>query len=156
MSETTYLEEPTAADRAPFTRRVQRENLLRVARHVLAHRETLEMSCYHAIGYDKLKLVHPDPEQRTPDSAAIALKNCGTVHCIAGHAIANAGEAGFELAFRFGDHIAGGMLLGSVAYEHFFDDEEDAIEFLEDVVDIEDAKLNAAREAAHLDAMLLS
>jgi hypothetical protein len=56
------------------------------------------------------------------------------VHCIAGHAIANAGTAGFQLAFDHGDLEAGRMLLGRIAAEHFFDDNDDAFDFLRAVL----------------------
>jgi hypothetical protein len=65
---------------------------------------------------------------------------CGTTACIAGWAILLAGQDGKALlhatdeAFGTGEgseERAGGILLGEVASEHFYDTEEEALEFLE-------------------------
>lgn len=64
----------------------------------------------------------------TPEEAAL---HCGTVHCLAGHAVAALGPLGFQLELRYGPAATGWLLLGPEAASHFYDSEEDALEFLE-------------------------
>jgi hypothetical protein len=59
-----------------------------------------------------------------------AFNECGTVHCIAGTAQVMAGEVGFS---EFPDR-AGRLLLGDEAASHFFDNNEDGLNFLKKVI----------------------
>ncbi len=59
-----------------------------------------------------------------------AFGDCGTIHCIAGTAQVMAGEVGFSaLPCR-----AGQRLLGDEAYSHFFDCNEQGLDFLKKVI----------------------
>jgi hypothetical protein len=59
-----------------------------------------------------------------------AFNECGTVHCIAGTAQVMAGEVGFsELP-----STAGRLLLGDEAASHFFNTNEDGLNFLKEVI----------------------
>ena len=59
-----------------------------------------------------------------------AFNECGTVHCIAGFAQVMAGEVGFsELP-----STAGRLLLGDGAASHFFNCNEDGLDFLKEVI----------------------
>jgi hypothetical protein len=64
-----------------------------------------------------------------------AWHKCNTTHCIAGWAIHLAGEPGRLLEKLHGAAIAGLMLLGTEAYSHFFDSNEDARKWLQEVLD---------------------
>jgi hypothetical protein len=59
-----------------------------------------------------------------------AFNECGTVHCIAGFAQVMAGEEGFSDWPEY----AGYYLLGAEAEGHFFDDNEEGLEFLKKVI----------------------
>jgi hypothetical protein len=59
-----------------------------------------------------------------------AFNECGTVHCIAGTAQVMAGEVGFS---EFPER-AGRLLLGDGAASHFFDTNEDGLNFLKEVI----------------------
>ncbi len=59
--------------------------------------------------------------------------DCGTAHCLAGWAIHQAGTLGEVLEKLHGPHIAGLLLLGVDAAEHFYDSNEEAIEWLQSV-----------------------
>ena len=54
---------------------------------------------------------------------------CDTVHCIAGWAC-RLSERGEKLEAKYGTQIAGLMLLGVEAHSHFFDENEEAVEWL--------------------------
>jgi len=58
---------------------------------------------------------------------------CGTAHCLAGWAIHQAGTLGEVLEKLHGPHIAGLLLLGADAAAHFYDSNEEAIEWLQSV-----------------------
>ena len=59
---------------------------------------------------------------------------CETTHCIAGWAIAQAGETGRLLETAMGAEIAGLMLLGVEAHKHFYDDNDTARTWLQEVL----------------------
>jgi len=59
--------------------------------------------------------------------------DCGTAHCLAGWAIHQAGPLGEVLEKLHGPYIAGLLLLGADAAEHFYDSNEEAIEWLKSV-----------------------
>jgi hypothetical protein len=60
---------------------------------------------------------------------------CNTTHCIAGWAIHLAGEPGRLLEELHGPSVAGLMLLGAEAHSHFFDSNEDARKWLQEVLE---------------------
>ena len=60
---------------------------------------------------------------------------CDTTHCVAGWAIAQAGEPGRLLEAAVGSQIAGLMLLGAEAHRHFFDSDDDARAWLQEVLE---------------------
>jgi len=60
---------------------------------------------------------------------------CETTHCIAGWAIHQAGEPGRILEALHGPALAGRLLLGNEAAMHFLDDNDDAREWLQSVLD---------------------
>jgi len=60
---------------------------------------------------------------------------CNTTHCIAGWAIHLAGEPGRLLEELHGPAIAGLMLLGAEAHSHFYDSNEDARKWLQEVLE---------------------
>jgi hypothetical protein len=73
-------------------------------------------------------------------AAPDALRMCGwhtcdTTHCIAGWAIAQAGEPGRLLEAAMGPEVAGLMLLGTEAHAHFFDDDDTARAWLQEVLE---------------------
>ena len=82
----------------------RQELLKEVARHALAHPNSLDMVNWHS--------------------------DCGTAHCIAGWAIHLAGAQGYALEGRFGASGAGCLLLGAPAESHFHDSNSDAEDFL--------------------------
>jgi Pentapeptide repeats (8 copies) len=59
---------------------------------------------------------------------------CSTSHCIAGWGIHLAGAKGALMEEEHGPSTAGLMLLGVEAATHFFDDNEDGLAFLEEVL----------------------
>ena len=83
------------------------QRLRAVASHVLAHPKILQMGGWHS--------------------------ECGTTHCLAGWAIHQAGPLGEVLENLHGPHMAGLLLLGVDAAEHFYDENDDAIEWLQSV-----------------------
>jgi hypothetical protein len=85
----------------------QLDNLVQIAQKVLTHPELLDMTDFHLM----------QPESGPPDFELMSAQ-AGTVHCLAGHAIALQGAAGFELAYRLGPFAAGAMLLG-IGIENF-------------------------------------
>ena len=60
---------------------------------------------------------------------------CDTTHCVAGWAIAQAGEPGRLLEAAMGPEVAGLMLLGTEAHAHFFDDDDTARAWLQEVLE---------------------
>ena len=58
---------------------------------------------------------------------------CGTVHCLAGWAIHQAGAVGAVLERMHGSHMAGLLLLGAEAARHFYDSNETALEWLRSI-----------------------
>jgi predicted TIM-barrel fold metal-dependent hydrolase len=60
---------------------------------------------------------------------------CDTTHCIAGWAIAQAGEPGRLMEAVMGPEIAGLMLLGTEAHAHFFDADDTARAWLQEVLE---------------------
>lgn len=85
----------------------RKENLLFLARWVLAHRNNLEMEAWHSLsfpGIDTTSAMRP-PFCRDAAHADEWAAHCGTTHCVAGHAVAMAGPVGFRmeaLAFESG------------------------------------------------------
>ena len=59
---------------------------------------------------------------------------CDTTHCVAGWAIAQAGEPGRLLEAAVGPQMAGLMLLGTEAHAHFFDADATARAWLQEVL----------------------
>jgi hypothetical protein len=55
---------------------------------------------------------------------------CGTTHCLAGWAIQQAGPVGEILEKLHGSHLAGLLLLGTEAANHFYDSKLDVIPWL--------------------------
>jgi hypothetical protein len=80
------------------------QRLRAVAQQVLRDPESLQMTNWHS--------------------------RCGTKHCLAGWAIAQAGELGEELEDTFGPATAGLFLLGPEAAQHFYDRKDCALEWL--------------------------
>jgi hypothetical protein len=91
------------------------QRLRAVASHVLADPQILQMGSWH--------------------------NECGTAHCLAGWtahclagwAIHQAGTLGEVLEKLHGPHMAGLLLLGVDAAEHFYDGTDEAIEWLQSV-----------------------
>lgn len=76
------------------------------------------------------------------DSNALRMSawhTCQTTHCIAGWAIHQAGELGRILESLHGADLAGRLLLGNEAVMHFHDDNDDAREWLQSVLDAPEA-----------------
>ena len=82
------------------------ELLKKVAEHALAEADSLEMDCWHT---------------------------CATSHCIAGWAI-HLHPEGYQFQEEHGAEVAGLLLLGTEAHSHFFDENEEAREYLESVL----------------------
>ena len=59
--------------------------------------------------------------------------DCGTAHCLAGMAIQQAGPLGAVLEQLHGPALAGLLLLGSEAAQHFYDSNEAALEWLRSI-----------------------
>ena len=59
---------------------------------------------------------------------------CGTRKCIAGWGIHFAGAAGEYLVDRYNYEMAGLILLGPEAHEHFYSSDKEAVEYLEQVL----------------------
>ena len=59
--------------------------------------------------------------------------DCGTAHCLAGWAIHQAGPVGAVLERLHGPHLAGLLLIGVEAAEHFYDSNETALEWLRSI-----------------------
>jgi hypothetical protein len=78
-----------------------------VAATVLAQPAALQMSAWHS--------------------------DCGTTHCLSGWAIHQAGPVGAVLERLHGPHLAGLLLLGTEAAEHFYDSNETALEWLRSI-----------------------
>jgi len=85
----------------------QHELLLRIARHLRANPEFLVMDEWHS--------------------------NCGTTHCLAGWAIAMSSE-GPTLEWFVGAENAGYYLLGAEALSHFYDSEDEVLDYLRGIV----------------------
>jgi hypothetical protein len=85
------------------------QRLQAVARQVLAQPEHLQMTAWHS--------------------------ECGTAHCLAGWAIHQAGDLGRQLEADHGPAVAGLLLLGTEASQHFFDDNATALQWLQSVVE---------------------
>ena len=78
-----------------------------VAAAVLAEPEALQMGSWHS--------------------------DCGTTHCLAGWAIHQAGPLGAVLEQLHGPAVAGLLLLGSEAAQHFYASNETALEWLRSI-----------------------
>ena len=105
-AEETTLPALTSAGGEPFTPpppEVVQKRLAAVACAALASEDALDMTDFH---------------------------RCDTVHCVAGWAIHNEGEAGYALERRVGPHNAGLMLLGVGAASRFYMETEAAREWL--------------------------
>lgn len=86
----------------------QLENLLTVVNWVVSNPETLNMHSYHTSAEGREISARFLPI----DQLMIVAHGCGTVHCLAGHAIAMAGEDGFKAIQRGMQHDIGSELLG--------------------------------------------
>ena len=84
------------------------ERLQAVAATVLAQPEHLNMQSWHSA--------------------------CGTTHCLAGWAIHQAGPIGETLESLHGSYMAGMLLLGTEAAQHFYDTNEAALGWLKSVI----------------------
>ena len=83
------------------------QRLRAVANEVLANPARLQMTAWHS--------------------------DCGTTHCLAGWAIHHAGPIGKVLEQLHGPYMAGLLLLGVDAAEHFHDSNDDAINWLRSI-----------------------
>ena len=83
------------------------DRLQAVAATVLAQPAALQMSAWH--------------------------DDCGTAHCLAGWAIHQAGPVGAVLEQLHGPRLAGLLLLGTEAAQHFYDSNETALEWLRSI-----------------------
>lgn len=101
---------PEAQKLCNLTPAQQRANLVRVAKKVLSEPETLNMRSYHAVcdDFSIYLIFHP----LGPPDFKLMQSSAGRIHCLAGHAISDAGVAGFELAYQLGGARAGELLLG--------------------------------------------
>jgi hypothetical protein len=82
---------------------------------------------------DRLKAVAAAALQ--PDALNMSdWHTCGTTHCIAGWAIHLAGEPGRLMESMMGPELAGLLLLGTEAHQHFHDSNEKAVKYLRGVV----------------------
>jgi len=91
--------------------------------------------------------VAADASERLQAVARAALKpnalkmtawhSCETTHCMAGWAVHLAGEPGRLLESALGTEVAGLYLLGAEAHSHFFEGDEQAREFLQGVLAIQ-------------------
>jgi hypothetical protein len=82
---------------------------------------------------DRLKAVAQAALQ--PDALEMSdWHTCGTTHCIAGWAIHQAGEPGRLMESMMGPEVAGLLLLGTDAHQHFHDSNEKAMEYLRGVL----------------------
>ncbi len=86
------------------------ENLYKVARHILDNPADLDMDVWAPV-------------------------LCGTAMCIHGHAVSLFGETAQLLTKAVGPEVAGLMLLGPEAPQHYYDEEDNAMAFLQAVVD---------------------
>lgn len=98
----------------------QQANLEHVARFILAHQEFFNMSSYHQWSKRDENGWKIDPYEHP----------CRTTHCIAGTAQIMAGLTGREIDPGY----AGLQLLGPEAYEHFYEENEDALAYLRAVL----------------------
>jgi hypothetical protein len=84
---------------------------------------------------DRLKAVAANALAADDALEMDAWHTCNTTHCIAGWAIHLAGEPGRLLEESHGSAIAGLMLLGIEAHSHFYDSNEDARKWLQEVLE---------------------
>ena len=98
---------PEAKKLTRLTHPEQLDNLVQIAIKVLTHPELLDMAHFPS-----------SPAESGPPDFELMSAQAGRVHCLAGHAIALKGAAGFELAYRLGPFVAGAMLLG-IGIENF-------------------------------------
>jgi hypothetical protein len=105
----------------------QEANLLHVARWIVERDlKNFDMAYWHQAWGPGLSRVTCGKEVMGKK----VIDECGTVHCIAGTAQVMAGEVGFsELP-----STAGRLLLGGEAASHFFDSNEDGLNFLKKVI----------------------
>ena len=108
------------------------QRLKEVAKLVLGDRKKLDTSSWF----------HPKIDAWADGADLVEIAHaCGTTACIAGWAILQAGEDGkalldaIEVRSRgISAEIAGYVLLGAEAEGHFYDNDEDALEYLKNVL----------------------
>lgn len=87
-----------------LSREQRQENLIFLADWIVNNPSNLEMDQWHGIPLLERELAGFRPMGPAvcdnPQLAARCASHCGTVHCIAGHAVAMAGEVGFLLEAR--------------------------------------------------------
>jgi hypothetical protein len=104
----------------------QEANLLHVALWIVERDlDNFEMGRWHQ-AWAPLMLLY----REVSTTGKKALNECGTVHCIAGFAQVMAGEVGFSGYAQ----AVGYCLLGEEAESHFFDSNEEGLEFLKEVI----------------------
>ncbi len=108
---------PFVAYRAPSLDQA-RVAICEVAEFVKNDLAAFEMSKWHSNCFDPIMNDYP----------------CGTTHCMAGAAIALAGDKGRRLEAVFGSAFAGELLLGSEAAAKFYASKDDALAFLNDKI----------------------
>ncbi len=118
---------PSKFDDDVLTPEQQEANLLHVALWIVERDlKNFDMTHYHqAWGPHAARMLTGKPVEGKE-----ALNECGTVHCIAGFSQVMAGEVGFS----DWPNCAGHYLLGAEAESHFFDCNEQGLDFLKKVI----------------------
>jgi hypothetical protein len=110
----------------------QEANLLHVALWIVERdRKNLHMERWHKLWFDTDRTTYEDWSFWKDPSNEAGFNTCGTVHCLAGFAQVMGGIGAFALTPK----EAGEVLLGSNAADHFFDTDEQALVFLEQVIE---------------------
>lgn len=129
LEECTYR---NVEDLGGLTPEQQEANLLHVALWIVERdRENLHMERWHKLWFDTDRTTYEDWSFWKEPSNEAGFHTCGTVHCLAGFAQVMGGIGAFSLTPR----EAGEVLLGSNAVDHFFDTSEQALVFLEQVIE---------------------
>jgi len=109
------------------------KRLREVAELVVKDHEKLDMGCWFGCSNE--------PREPSADFAKIA-HTCGTTACIAGWALLLAGDDGKALLLALNNQhidepedVAGFILLGGEAANHFYDEDDEALEFLQGVLE---------------------
>ena len=124
-------EVPNVGDLGGLTPEQQEANLLHVALWIVERdRKNLHMMRWHKLWFDTDETTYVHWSFFGEPSNEAGFHTCGTVHCLAGFAQVMGGIGAFALSPR----EAGEVLLGSLAAAHFFDTDEHALVFLEQVI----------------------